>query len=82
MREKLIELIDGYDYPSSNDGLADHLITNGVTIPVRCKDCKHCKEYRNRLDPMYNHLICRRRDNYTEGVDEDGFCSYGERSIE
>lgn len=20
---------------------ADHLIANGVTIPVRCKDCKH-----------------------------------------
>ena len=32
LRKKLIELIDGYEYPSSNTGLADFLIANGVTV--------------------------------------------------
>ena len=32
MREKLIELMDEYLYPSSVEGMADHLIANGVTI--------------------------------------------------
>ena len=32
MREKLIELIDEYEYPSSVTGMADHLIANGVTV--------------------------------------------------
>lgn len=51
MREKLIELIGqaqdcGCDVTDvvemnyvENDALADHLIANGVTIPVRCKEC-------------------------------------------
>ena len=46
-REKLIELIRKAD-KEDNESLtqdvhyafmADHLIANGVTIPVRCKDC-------------------------------------------
>lgn len=53
MREKLIELIGqaqdcGCDVTDvvemnyvENDALADHLIANGVTIPVRCKECKY-----------------------------------------
>ena len=45
MREKLIELIQSAvggcaTYWASL--IADHLIANGVTIPVRCKDCKYC----------------------------------------
>jgi len=46
---------------------------------VRCKNCKHCKKYRNRLDPMRNHQLCVRMDKYAFGVEEDDFCSYGER---
>ena len=46
---------------------------------VRCKYCKHCKKYRNRLDPMRNHQMCVRMDKYAFGVEEDDFCSYGER---
>lgn len=37
-REKLIVLMDEYEYPSSVGGMADHLLANGVTfqkwIPV------------------------------------------------
>jgi hypothetical protein len=89
-REKLVELIArakrtmwGKNGLSSelarNHYMAEQLIANGVTIPVRCKDCKHCKKYRNRLDPMRNHQLCVRMDKYAFGVEEDDFCSYGER---
>ena len=49
MREKLIYLAHDYfdsvpwyaDIADLNpEELIDHLIANGVTIPVRCKDCK------------------------------------------
>lgn len=62
------------------------IIQNTPTVDavevVRCKDCKHCKKYRNRLDPMLNHQLCVRMDKYAFGVDEDDFCSYGERRTE
>ena len=70
MREKLIELLQTSpmdivgNHPIGS--LADWLIANGVTIPVRCKDCT---EYNG-------HRYCR----YTEIVVLDNdFCSYGER---
>ncbi len=31
-REKLIELMDEYEYPSSVPGMADHLLANGVRL--------------------------------------------------
>lgn len=43
MREKLIELLQVPIYPheakSPAEVVSDYLIANGVTIPVRCKDC-------------------------------------------
>ena len=75
MREKLIELIQ-----SAVGGcatywaglIADHLIANGVTIPVRCKDC-------NNFVPE-SITVCRHCSlTGMQVVDEDDFCSYGER---
>ena len=53
-RENLIELLDNFQRDLSyfagnqkyfvvddNVKVADYLIANGVTIPVRCMDCKH-----------------------------------------
>jgi hypothetical protein len=64
----------------------DSLVCDAPTVDAvevcRCKDCKHCKKYRNRLDPMLNHQLCVRMDKYAFGVDEDDFCSYGERRTE
>jgi len=71
MREKLIELLDEYDYPSSNPGIADHLITNGVTIPVRCKDCIYWED--GYLGYCPKHHI---------SMEFDDFCSYGERKTD
>jgi hypothetical protein len=87
MREKLIELLnkvqdmgvtvipagmgDTYDHVW-NQEVADHLIANGVTIPVRCKDC-------NNFVPE-SITVCRHCSlTGMQVVDEDDFCSYGER---
>ena len=82
MREKLIELLREVQYQGNavhgyqdkyiqNSELADHLIANGVTIPVRCKECKS-------LCRNYAHM--RKHCGLTgQLVDDDDFCSYGER---
>ena len=69
MREKMIELLRNCPYrPRPNmmwELIADHLIANGVTIPVRCKDCKHY---------MTIHCTC-------DGccISDDWYCADGER---
>lgn len=74
MKEKLIELIQ-----SAVDGcatywarlIADHLIANGVTIPVRCKECIHMKE-------RFNARYCEVWTTFN-GMGDEGFCNYGLR---
>ena len=74
-REKLIELLTQVavlgDYLDIQK-VADHLIANGVTIPVRCKNCisGHEQYYGNLL--RCNVMGCA-------GMKPDDFCSYGER---
>ena len=82
MREKLIELLinspglevlfGGEEEFAKN---ADFLIANGVTIPVRCKDCdKFCPE---EIRKLYNtDKYCMRIGCV---VADDDFCSCGER---
>ena len=75
-REKLIELME-QEYYCSIEEMADHLIANGVTIPVRCKDCKHCYSFitKRNKQPMCR---CMRHD-LDVIVRTHDFCSYGER---
>ena len=90
-REKLIELIRmpvtifpdavisphiTFTLPYAED-LADHLIANGVTIPVRCKDCRKCHTHKDFItgQPVYK---CRLW-NGSSDVDADMFCDAGER---
>lgn len=78
MREKLIELLWEYDQMRmmrmSVEECTGHLIANGVTIPVRCKDCvnycgfEHCK-----------NGICDVDSVSKRAVYPNDFCSYGER---
>ena len=74
MREKLIEIltsfygVDPMYFGVEAQALADHLIANGVEIPVRCKDCKHCTEI--------GLPRCRR---IRRNILDDDFCSEGER---
>lgn len=71
MREKLIELIREVQYLGGlEEKVADHLIANGVMIPVRCNDCKRFCKYEQS---SRNHCALSGRF-----VGEDDFCSFGE----
>ena len=56
-----------------------------VALVVRCKDCKHFKNYGKTSLLIDGKNIkagwCHRRARYDEGyrMPPDGFCSYGER---
>ena len=74
-REKLYMIL--YNIPGyvvSTDELVDYLLENGVSIPVRCKDCRMGEKYSNR--PSY--LFCMENHRL---VAEDAFCSNGERAV-
>ena len=88
MREKLIELLKETPIAEINghiaeakvcfvshvfESFADHLIANGVTIPVRCKECVWCEKGKD-YEPYCNHPTDGMHD-----VQMDDFCSYGER---
>lgn len=60
----------------------DNLPAADVVEVVRCKDCKHSVRYECKNDVCYKFTMCRRRDSYSEGVEDDDFCSYGERRSE
>ena len=46
---------------------------------VRCKDCKHYKEFRTKRNKQIMRLCCRMGKNDMEySVKPDDFCSYGE----
>lgn len=82
MRENLIELIrkaDKEDHESQTQDvhyafMADFLIANGVTIPVRCKECKYCID----TPASYTNIACSKGVNW-RAVEPNHFCSYGER---
>ena len=50
----------------SNEEVADHLISNGVTITVRCKECK-------------KQEICRATNIWAVAPGDEWFCADGER---
>lgn len=80
-REKLIELFNKFTFSFTQEEyysgkvtneycieqIADYLISNGVTIPVRCKDCKY---YIKVCCVMTEGLVCPLGEWY---------CSHGER---
>lgn len=82
MREKLIELLTDdlphcenplqFTYDEIVERLADHLIANGVTIPVRCKDCKHWQESVDGIHKWCPLMMSKE-------TKPDDFCSCGER---
>ena len=89
-REKMIELMNKVqDYGTkstyeehsitveskNNESIADHLLANGVTVPVRCKDCKH-----RYFNDCFESFCCAKRANgFEDIVEENEFCSRGER---
>ena len=79
MREKLIELLREVQYLGGlEEKIADHLIANGATIPVRCKECG-CWAY---IDEGFGDCTNRRfhLDGHADPTMHfDDFCSCGER---
>ena len=78
MREKLIEMVfkslcdHAHKSCKLSENIADDIIDNGVTIPVRCKDCKY------RRGDFFGGFVCRLHKGLAMVTDES-FCSYGER---
>ena len=66
-------------------GLIEKAPTVDAVPVVRCKDCKHFKNYGKTSLLIDGKNIkagwCHRRARYDEGyrMPPDGFCSYGER---
>ena len=82
MREKLIEIltsfygVDPMYFGVEAQAIADHLIANGVEIPVHCCDCASCKVIRDNVGA--GHWHCKKMYGFPE-VDPTDFCSRGER---
>ena len=80
VREKLVELLNefyGCDpmyFGVDALAIAKELIANGVTVVVRCKDCKHWHKDTVFCDYMSYREASERVNWYA-----DDFCSYGER---
>ena len=81
MREELIGLLDRitakfrFDAWENTDKIADFLIANGISIPVRCKDCKR-----------RNTVLCPVESSWEDypwkNTEDNDYCSYGERRKE
>ena len=71
MKEKLIELLITAKDLITLTRQAEFLIANGVTIPVRCKECIHMKE-------RFNARYCEVWTTFN-GMGDEGFCNYGLR---
>ena len=64
-KEKLIELMDEYEYPSSVPGMADHLLDNGVTFQKWIPASEPPKEWKDENGDAINYLI------YSPGIGVD-----------
>ena len=66
-------------YPAGNvfDAVESAPAADVVEV-VRCKDCEHFVKYKCKNDACYSFTICR-RGGYMVDVEENDFCSYGER---
>ena len=84
LKEKLIELADdvlrylpwGEISSHTAEDIANHLIANGVTVPVRCKDCKQWNRYQSGSIFGEGHGNCVNCFMVTQ---EEHFCAFGER---
>ena len=78
-REKLVELLtdfygcDPAYYDVDARAIAQHLVGNGVTAVVRCKDCKHYEIHKPKV------LENCERNGYLIPMKPNDFCPYGER---
>jgi hypothetical protein len=96
-REKLIELIEfglaewweehkkTYDHEDENEipSIVDYLMSKGVTIPVRCGECKQWNPSNARAGNTAEDMQAIGGCEYSKYLRrEKDFCSYGERKEE
>lgn len=86
-RDRLVELLEQgknkcysqecekCNYQQYWEIIADHLIANGVTVPVWCCDCKHSKVNPDIEGTCY--LTCSLSYGMQGIIDPTDFCSYG-----
>lgn len=83
-REEVLRTIDnagcyGHSFETLYDEVANIKAVDAVTV-IRCKDCKHYKEFRTKRYRQLMRMCCRQGKYDGEfHVKEDDFCSYGER---
>ena len=79
VRKKLVEILEepcGGLYPACE--LAEYLLDNGVTVVVRCKDCKH---HYWEQEPCHGKSVHYCELPHMRGIEvfKEFFCYYGER---
>ena len=85
MRDRLVELLnvavgDGNITDNEVKIVADYLLTNDVVPVVRCKDCKYYKAQKQSVNWKNKKKYCCRV--VALKVNENDYCSYGERKCE
>ena len=85
MRDRLVELLNvavGDSNITDNEVkiVADYLLTNDVVPVVRCKDCKYYKAQKQSVNWKNKKKYCCRV--VALKVNENDYCSYGERKCE
>ena len=85
MRDILVELLEEAEGQVNNDipsleMIADYLVANGVVPVVHCKDCKHYKAQKQSINWKNKKKYCCRV--VALKVNENDYCSYGERKCE
>lgn len=72
-RDRLVKLLGELRYLGGLERIiADHLIANGVTVPVRCRECLYFENGKDYVP------YCNNWDGLRE-IKEDDYCSYGKR---
>lgn len=83
-REAVLRAIEsascwGHTFNALCDEVRDMPAVDAMTV-IRCKDCKHYKEFRTKKYKQLMRMCCRRGKYDGEfHVKENDFCSYGER---
>lgn len=81
-RKRLLKILNVPIYPHENgdplEAVADYLLDNGVTIPVRCKDCKSYIAYSKSTSDLVEWGKCKLIDMDVD-MPGNGYCCYGER---
>lgn len=82
IKDELMRSVNAVVHTKIQRLIADTPTVDAVEV-VRCKDCKHYKEFRTKRNKQIMRLCCRMGKNDMEyPVKPYDFCSFGERRNE